>query len=247
MSHSVFWFLSYVFFWNGKNNVHQHDYILENASTSYISNMHFYALSESPAFSEFSTSTFPSNFTAVTPPKRGLKRIAQIIFTCPMWSCWIFKCLGWQAGTGHDAIWEKMNPQGMWKNCLWNVDHFSERDEWCLSIYCTFAIITIYHSILYSDIFILIYYVVHIVMWIDILLWFYETVDMQYESPQCEFPPHHSKPFLPTLWGYDVCRKIRQHYEESRTVAWRISSKDIGPSIQSLSPEPIPKDRNNCF
>ena len=31
----------------------------------------------------------------------------------------------------------------------------------------TFAIITIYHSILYSDIFILIYYVVHIVMWID--------------------------------------------------------------------------------
>ena len=60
---------------------------------------------------------------------------------------------------------------------------------------------------------------------------------MQYESPQCEFPPHHSKPFLPTLWGYDVCRKIRQHYEESRTVAWRISSKDIGPSIQSLSPK----------
>lgn len=148
-----------------------------------------------------------------------------------------------------DRPWfsEKRWILGMWKTCLWNVDHFSERDEWCLSIYCTFAIITIYHSILYSDIFILIYYVVHIVMWIDILLWFYETVDMQYESPQCEFPPHHSKPFLPTLWGYDVCRKIRQHYEESRTVAWRISSKDIGPSIQSLSPEPIPKDRNNCF
>ena len=52
-------------------------------------------------------------------------------------------------------------------------------------------------------------------MWIDIL-WYYDTVDILRV---------HNVDF-PTLWGYDVCRKIRQHYEESRTVAW-ISNKDI--------------------